>query len=327
MLKLGSIITRTLTAPLSLVVMVLCAPAIVQAENSAVTFVVVENSGIQKEIIRATEQTLSKAGIEIDKTIIETNNSAPAKTAVNIPHSEHPIVTLGTRAAAFAYQHYPDKPVVNALITRSSFAQVNRDNVGDSEEALNHRITPLLIDQPVSRFFALGLQLVADAKTIGILVGPSNKAKIPDIKAKAESLGLTTNIALLEPHSNPIKIIEPVMRSSDFFVVLPDRQHINQLAAKWILPLSYRYRTPLIAYSKKYVDAGALASVFTSADNIAATIAKQLQENTPKTITGNNDREFFSIAFNRSVARSLDIQLRQAEYYQQRLQAGEVLAP
>ena len=327
MTKIGSTIIRILTTPLLLAAMVFCAPVFVQAKSTAVTFVVVKNDGIYKKIINSTEQALIQTGIEIDKTVIEVNNSRTANAAVNASSPENLIISIGTKAATFAYQQYPDTSMINALITHSSFAQLIHDNFDDTEQALTHQITPLFIDQPISRFFALGLQLVPEAKTIGILIGPSNKAKIPSIKAKAKSLGVTINIALLEPDSNPIKVIEPIMRNSDFFVVLPDRKHINQLAAKWILPLSYRYRKPVIAYSQKYVDAGALASVFTSPDNVVATIAEQLQKDLSKAKTGKDENKYFSISFNRSVARSLRIQVQQPEYYQQRLQAMKVPAP
>ena len=94
---------------------------------------------------------------------------------------------------------------------------------------------------------------------------------------------------------------------------------------------SYRYNKPVIAYSKKYVDAGALAAVFSSPDNVAATvattIAKQLQQDIPKATAGTDHNQYFSVALNRSVGRSLRIQLQQTEYYQQQLQAKEKSTP
>ena len=339
MTRIGSTFKRVLTTPLLLAAMVLYVPMVAQAGSNAVTFVVTKNDGIPQHIIHSTEQALIKTGIEIDKSIIEVNDFQTANAAVRASNPKDLIVSIGTKAAAFAYRQYPDRPMINALITHSSFAQLVDNHLGGAEQALNLEITPLLINQPISRFFTLGLQLVPEAKSIGVLIGPSNKAKLPDIKAQAERLGLTINIALLKPDSNPIKVIEPIMRSSDFFVVLPDRKYINQLAAKWILPLSYRYNKPVIAYSKKYVDAGALAAVFSSPDNVATrvaatvattvttTIAKQLQQDIPKATAGTDNNQYFSVALNRSVGRSLRIQLQQPEYYQQQLQAKEKSTP
>ncbi|ARN74797.1 ABC transporter substrate-binding protein [Oceanicoccus sagamiensis] len=318
--KVGSALLNRLTTPLLLAVISLCSPIDTLAESIPVTFVVVKNDGIYKKIINSTEQSLNTAGIEIDKTIIEIKKPQPAQLKNNADQ----IISIGTKAAAFSYQQYPDKAITNALITHSSFQQLAQDNITDANQASNQPITPLFIDQPISRFFALGLQLVPESKTIGLLVGPSNKAQIPNIRAKAKKLGLSVNIALLEPDSNPIKIIEPIMRSSDFFIVLPDRKHINQLAAKWTLPLSYRYRKPLIAYSHKYVDAGALASVYSSPENVASAIAQQLMKGTQASTSKPDNSAFFSVTINRSVARSLRINTQSPEFYQQQIRAGEV---
>ncbi len=325
--KIGSAIIRILLLSLFIAVMVVCAPKIVLAQakpdsTTLVTFVVVKHDGIYKKIIDATEKSLAARGIQLDKTIIEVNKTDQAPKA-----GESRIISIGTKAAAFAYQQYPDQPITHALITRSSFQQLAHDHFGSADQALENNISPLFIDQPIARFFALGLELVPQAKTIGILVGPSNQAQIPSITAQATSLGLTVNIALLKPNSNPIKIIEPVMRDSDFFVVLPDRKHINQLAAKWALPLSYRYRKPLISYSHKYVDAGALASVYTSPENVAKTIAEQLLKDADTAVPNDDNSKQFSISINRSVARSLRINVQQADVYQKRLQAKEATAP
>lgn len=336
--KVGLTIMQALATPLLLAVLALCAPLLAHADSTHITFVVVKNEGIYKKIIDSAQQSLKLSGHEIDATIVEVSEVEVNEVEVNkvevneadvnkakkaghtsaISNADSQIVSIGTKAAAFSYQQFPNRPVTNALITHSSFAQLAQDNFGSSEQALAKQITPLFIDQPISRFIALGLELVPNAKTIGVLVGPSNKSQIPTIKAKAASNGLRINIAQLEPNSNPIKVIEPVMRGSDFFVVLPDRKHINQLAAKWTLPLSYRYRKPLIAYSQKYVDAGALASVFTSLEDVADSIALQLQQK-----TDSDQSTPFSVSLNRAVGRSLRIQLRKADEYQQRLQNRE----
>ena len=93
------------------------------------------------------------------------------------------------------------------------------------------------------------------------------------------------------------------------------------------MPLSYRYNKPVIAYSKKYVEAGALAAVFSSPDDVVAILAEQLQQNIHNATTDIDNNKFFSIAVNRSVGRSLRIQLQQPERYRQQLQAMEKSTP
>lgn len=317
--KIGSFKIRDYIAKrIALVILItfgFCFPTTSHTEDTksiSVTFVLVKNEGIYKKIVELTEQSLLSKEVSIDKTIIEVNNDSNT----TLP-TQGKIISIGTKAAAFAYQQYPNQPIISALLTRSGFLKIAQDSFGGSDQAIAQNITPLFIDQPISRFFSLGSLLVPDAKTIGVLVGPSNKDQIDNIKAHAAALHLNINIALLKPDANPIKIIEPVMRNSDFFVVLPDRKHINQLAAKWTLPLSYRYHKPLISYSQKYVQAGAIASVFTSPENIATTIVSQLLQ--PES----NKTTLFSISVNNSVARSLRIKLESPDAYQQQLRSDE----
>ncbi len=265
-----------------------------------------------------TEQSLISRGVTVNTTVIDVVN---ANTAPSLQEGE--LITIGTRAASFAYKNYPGVAVTSALVTRSGFEQLAQQSFGGVDQALRHGVAPLLLDQPLSRFFTLGSLLVPAAQTVGILVGPANENRLPDILASAKAAGFEVNIALLKPDDNPIQIIEPVVKSSDFFVVIPDRKLINQLAAKWVLPLSYRYRKPVIAYSQKYVEAGALASVFSSPEDVAVSIADSVL----KVAANGNRSARFSVSLNSSVARSLGIDLQEAGQYASQLRTLEVVAP
>lgn len=318
MLRFGQLIYSNAKL-LLLAGLLLITPMAVAAEITDVNFLVVKNQGIYKKITDFAQQSLSDRGSKINVNVIETNHQ---NLASGLPDGE--LITIGTQAAAYAYQHYPGVATISALLTRSSFEKLASNYYGGVDKARQKGVWPLILDQPLGRFFRLGAKLVPSAETVGVLVGPANEQRLPEIIAAANSVGLETNISLLKPDDNPVQVIEPVMRESDFFVVLPDRKLINQMAAKWALPLSYRYRLPLIAYSQKYVDAGALASVFYSPEDIANTIVEAMLASTSATPEGCSVP---TVSVNRSVARSLGVDVLSPGQYLAELTECEAQPP
>ena len=116
----------------------------------------------------------------------------------------------------------------------------------------------------------------------------------------------------IEESDNPIRLLDPFFSSADAFVPLPHPGSIDRNHAKWILYLASRHRKPVIGFSSRYVDAGALASIFASPEDIVAEtveiIAKwNLLKESPKPWARPGDR--FSIKTNPKIARFLRIQI------------------
>ncbi len=293
------------------------------AAPTELNYIVTSNHGIYKSIIDLSLQELNKKhpGSYQAKVIsLEKEQYFPQQT-------KH-IITIGTRAAQHAYQHYPNASIISALLTQSAFEKLSIENYGNKEFAIKSGVTPLFINQPFSRYLHLGLLLIENAKTVGILVGPVNKVNIPKIRKYISAQGLTPYFALISAEKNPIEVIEPVIKKSDFFIVLPDQQLINRTTAKWVLQLGYLHKTPVIAYSNKYVQAGALAAVFSSPEDIATSIVHTIQGHSP--VNENYNPYFpsiFSIASNKSVARSLKIPLLDMKTYRQQINKIEQRAP
>ena len=219
------------------------------------------------------------------------------------------VVSIGTRAAAEAYQRYPNNPSVNTLLTRSAHRSL--------EAVREPASVPLFLDQPVSHYLALGLSLVPDAQRVGILVGPAGKEHSDAIKAAARDYGLEPILAFIDEKSNPVKVIEPAMAAGDFFVVLPDHLSINRAAAKWVLQLSFRHRKPVIAYSRKYAQAGALAAVYRTPEDISAELVDVLDRYLRSGELAAQPNNHFSVETNATVARSLGISLADKKRYRE----------
>ncbi|MGI9284764.1 MAG: ABC transporter substrate-binding protein, partial [Pseudomonadales bacterium] len=221
------------------------------------------------------------------------------------------IVTVGTNAARYAYKNFKKHSIVSTLITYDGFQHNVAEVFGSEKAALNAGVSAVLLEQPVKRYFELGTTLVPEAKKVGVLLGPSSLRYEAEIEVIADAFDVKVELVKLKRSDNPIQGIQPVLKQADYFIVLPDQQGFNRSVAKWVLQLSYRHRVPVIGYSKRYAEAGAIASVFSSADDIARETSRLLllKINDPAAPNAAHQAEEFSVQMNRSVAKAIGITL------------------
>jgi ABC-type uncharacterized transport system substrate-binding protein len=79
----------------------------------------------------------------------------------------------------------------------------------------------------------------------------------------------------------------------------------------------------VIAYSKTYLDAGALAAIYSSVENIAQQTAEFIRNEFNDDTGGSYTAAYFSIGFNSSVASNLNIVLENEQFYRAALEADE----
>ena len=199
---------------------------------------------------------------------------------------------------------------------------------GDQEESLqagvDNGVTALYLDQPEQRFFELTKLLVPDAKSGGAPLGPMLASQHAELVTDAKLAHLELHTAIIDSNSNPVAQLDPLVKNVDVVVVMPDKAEWNHQTAKWLLYLSYRRRIPLIAFSRRYTEAGALASLYSSHSDVADEAAKLMAAILKQPRSGSiRWPGQFSVSTNPSVARTLNLQLRSDDYYEERLSKGE----
>lgn len=218
------------------------------------------------------------------------------------------IVTLGTDAADSLLSKKPTQPVINTLVTQSAFDALAIKYYGDVAKAITSGVNPILLDQPFERRLNLARRLIKNMTDVGVMVGPSNTNNQSFYTHYIEEINLKPKVLLIDADQNPIRQLDPVIKSSDVFIPVADSHLINVTTAKWILQLAYRYRVPVIGYSANYVAAGALASVYSSPQDVA----KQSIELIDAMLTDGHIHqlhipEYCTIKFNETVAWHLDL--------------------
>ena len=179
------------------------------------------------------------------------------------------VISLGTSAAETLFKNKSKKPHIATLITQSSFDSLAKQYFGSEAIALAAGISPIILDQPFERKVALAKKLLPKASRVGVMLGSATKEKISTYNNSIIDRKMKPQALVIDANKNPIRQLDPIIKQSDVFIPVADSHLINVTTAKWILQLSYRYRVPVIGYSSNFVDAGALASVYSSAEGVA----------------------------------------------------------
>jgi len=222
---------------------------------------------------------------------------------------EH-IVAVGSRAADRLYNRIkPSQKLYASFLPRLTYqALIARKK--DQTRTQIGTITAVYLDQPYTRQLRLAKLIAPDARTIATALGPNSKNDLSLLEAAAKQQNLELSSTVLQESDNPIHKLQPLIRNADLFLSLPDKSVFNRTTAKWILYISFRQRIPLIGFSQKYVEAGALTAVYSTPEQIGKQTAEIIQQ----AITGSRLPEaqhpkYFSVITNKKAANSLNIKV------------------
>jgi putative ABC transport system substrate-binding protein len=220
------------------------------------------------------------------------------------------VVSIGSAATESIMARKISQPLITTLITESVFNSLAKKYYGDSSEAVSLGVNPIFLDQPFERRLKLACRLINQLDRVGVMVGPLAVSNQEFYASSISEKSLKPQMIAIDPDENPVRQLDPVIKSSDVFIPIADSHFINVTTAKWILQLGYRYRVPVIGYSANYVDAGALASVYSSPENVSKQIAELIQslrrENHKHQI---HTPKYCTIKFNKSVAWHLNLDI------------------
>ncbi len=220
------------------------------------------------------------------------------------------VISLGTGAAETVFRKESKKPHIATLITQISFDSLAKQYFGSQAVALKAGVSPIVLDQPFERKIALAKKLLPKASQVGVMLGAATKAKITNYSQSIIDREMNPRTLVIDANKNPIRQLDPIIKQSDVFIPIADSHLINVTTAKWILQLSYRYRVPVIGYSSNFVDAGALASVYSSAEGVAKQTIELIDAIFKEDYTHSiHQPKYCTVKFNTNVAWYLSLQI------------------
>lgn len=303
--KQWSILKRRLT---TMVAILFFAPIFCQADTpNKLTVLLSANSSAYQTVARTIHQTL-QANIQIAEYTPETIDSISAPPQL--------LLTIGSKALKTALEKFPEAPIIASFLPRRVFEEF----IANYPRTLQNT-TAIFIDQSMFRQLALARLIAPDATTIGTVFGASSIDERQRLYQAATETGFIIKSVLLNSEDNPVNTLQPIIQETDVFLAIPDQSAFNRASAKWSLFMTLRARKPLIGFSEKYVDAGALTAVFSSPEQIGKHTTEVIDAYLTTGVWPQPEHpRYFYVKSNRQSAHTIQIQLPDNETLQHRLE-------
>lgn len=215
------------------------------------------------------------------------------------------IVAVGVSAAQeLAMQNLPI-PVLAILIPRQAFDKIARQR--------DHKLfSAVFLDQPEARQMELIRLAIPDRGRVGVVLGPDSVGSLKSLQAAASEARLGLVAEKISAAEELLPALQRVLAESDVLLAVPDPLVFNKGTVQSLLLTTYRYQDPVIGFSHAYVKAGALASVYTSPEQVgrqAGDIVLRVLANRPTWLPPPEYPKYFSVSVNYQVARSLGLSI------------------
>lgn len=171
------------------------------------------------------------------------------------------VVTVGARAAASVATRAPPAATLNVFLPLVTYRHLHAGSLRPS--------AAIVLDQPVERQLAVARVLLPHARRAATLGSTQPSDPGAPSKARADRFGFELATTLVDGDAPPLDAIREVLRQGDVVIVTFDPQVYTPVMAKWLLYLASQQQQPLIGFSRALLEAGALASVFSTPEQIA----------------------------------------------------------
>jgi ABC-type uncharacterized transport system substrate-binding protein len=221
------------------------------------------------------------------------------------------LVTIGQLATSLAAELDAPPPILATLLTSRGY----KDIIHDISQRPSQKSTPIsaiYLDNPIDRQLQLAKLILGKSSRIGLLLYADSIDQADEILARAKQIKLRVSIGKVDNTRNIIHTLSEILEQSDALIATPDIRIFNRKNARNILLTLYRHRAPLIAFSASYVKAGALASVYSTPQQLARQTGKAIKRalsNGLKLSTEDAYPVEFEVVTNKNVAKSLGIVL------------------
>lgn len=310
--RLSPYFTGTLKNLLLVFSICLLASGIAKAKENIV-ILTSSDSPLYEEFISSFKQhadTPTLQNTEVNTVVIGEQNLAVKIEQANL------ILAVGVHATETAIKLRGKAPILSTLVPRITI------------EALKNRLKPqgplfvVYLDQPPDRQLRLIRAILPDADRIGIPLGTFSNHLANEFLFVARSLQL--DLLLTQASDDPLAAVIKTLPSCDAILALPDASIYNQSTVRAILLNTFRADVPLFGYSQAFVEAGALAGIYSSPAQIgrhAAELADRILAN--QQVAANNYPKYFTVKTNRQIAQVLNIKLASDDNLQASVIAGE----
>lgn len=198
----------------------------------------------------------------------------------------------------------------NSLNIKAPLLGISNSAINDINHKSNH--AHLILTQPACREIALIKSLNQDWHSIAILASTTSSDNVAELTKCAIDYGFNLSIYPISNEKDLARKLESAVENNDTLLAITDTAIYNRHTIKNILLTAYRNRRPIIGYSKSFIEAGAIAGIYTSPTSAGKQAAEIIinflndKMRFEKNIYYPNE---FTVKTNRQVAKSLEISL------------------
>jgi len=229
------------------------------------------------------------------------------------------VVAVGMKAAEAAISTNLRSPILAVMVPKAGYDSLF---LGQNTP---YGVSAIYLDQPWERQVDFLYAVMPDVDRVGLLYSPETRLEVSPLLNSVANHGGSVVAQSVQSADRLFASLEKVLSGSDVLLAIPDSRIYSASSIRNILLTSYRHEVPLIGLSQGYVNAGALAAIFTLPEQIAEQTARQiLAFEKKRTLPAPSYPETFSVALNTQVARSLEIRLPSEDEIRKRMRnAGE----
>ena len=276
-----------------------------------VSIVYSPDSMLQSDIIRKLSDNLNNT---LPDVVITKMSAEQEITHVN--DKTDLIIGIGSVGMQSANRYYPKS---SKLFISTDPEKFRLDSNTNKNDAI------LYMTQSYCRKMQL-IKLINDRwKVISLLNSQKKPVDTDNIKQCASRYGIEV-YTVNTTERNMTDDIKNALNHSDVLLALPDKSIYNSNTVKNILLTSYRHRKPIIAFSRNFVNAGALASIHSSVEQVvqsASSLIEQYFKLNHRFEKSVNHPQSFDISINSQVFRALDISIPDVDKLRQAIKKSE----
>ncbi len=263
-----------------------------------VTVVLSSDSAPYQEVYQVIRAVLEDSGHDV---VREYAAALPARSLGDAKLA----VAVGVGAADAVAAQPGRTPVLAVLVPRVWYQKTGQARLADTGR---RAVSAIYLDQPFERQALLIRLAFPEARRVGVLLSAGQRGLVDDIEAGLRTQKLALSYELVSEDQRLALPLESVLTEADVLLAVPDPQVLNASTAQSLLLTSYRYRDPVVGYSRSLTRAGALLSLHSSPAQIGRQAAAWVSSalNAPAVrLPAPAYPAYFSVSVNEQVARSL----------------------
>jgi len=290
-------------------------PSTAQANNleKNIAIVYLQDKGFSHELMTHLEKDISDKNFIVQK--------IPIQNALNTKLKKQSfVIALGSKVTKALLESDIRKPTLSLLIPKSFAEAIEKEH----PESTN--LSMLLIEHPIKRHFKLFSALLGEHHKMGLMLGTHTLQSEKLFKQAAAESNQSLITRYIEQPEQLIPALKVLSKETDALLALPDPGIYNKRTIRSILLSSYRYKLPIIGFSKAYVKAGAIAAIYSKPEQISTQATNISNQFFKKNYFDKKTHQptDFSISLNHKVARSMRIRLPEISAITEKIKTSEM---